>query len=62
MISKIKTLRFEKMRLYKNQNKNKHLRLFREIDIKFLILLEYFITNQIEIEIYITSLEDNSNI
>ena len=50
------------MRLYKNQNKNEHLRWFREIDIRFLNSFEYFITNQIKIEFYITSFEDELNI
>ena len=50
------------MRLYKNQNKSEHLRWFREIDIRFLNLFEYFITNQIQIKFYITFFEDDSNI
>ena len=45
IISKVKTLRFKKMRLYKSQSENEHLRWFREIDIRFLNSFEYFITN-----------------
>ena len=50
------------MRLYKNKSESEHLRWFRKIDIQFLNSFEYFITNQIKIEFYITSFEDDLNI
>ena len=50
------------MRLYKNQNESEHLRWFREIIIQFLNSLEYFITNQIKIEFFIKSFENDSNV
>ena len=59
---KTKTLRFEKMRSYKGQSENEHLHWFRDVVIRFLNSPEYFITNQIKIKFYITSLKNNPNI
>ena len=62
VISKIKTLRFKKMRLYKGQSESEHLRWFREVVIQFMNSFEYFITNQIKIEFYIKFFENDLSV
>ena len=61
VIPKVKTLRPEKIRLYKGLSEGEHLRWFRDVDIKFLVSPEYFTTDQAKIGFCMTSLKDDPN-
>ena len=60
IIFKNKSIKSKMMRVYKNQNINEHVRWFREIDIKYMMSLEYFFFNMIKIVYCMQFLEDDS--
>ena len=47
------------MRVYKNQSVDEHVRWFREIDIKYMMSLEYFSSDMIKIIYCMQFLEDD---
>ena len=52
-ILKAKTIRPERMRPYKGQSEGEHLRWFRDVDLKFILSPEYFITDKDKVIFYI---------
>ena len=60
IIFKNKSIKSEIMRVYKNQNVNEHVRWFREIDIKYMMNLEYFSFDMIKIVYCMQFLKDDS--
>ena len=59
IIFKNKSIKSDKMRLYKDLSVNEHVRWFREIDIKYMMSLEYFFINVIKIVYYMQFLKDD---
>ena len=60
IIFKNKSIKSDKMRLYKDLSVKKHVRWFREIDIKYMISFEYFFIDVIKIVYCIQFLKDDS--
>ena len=58
IIFKNKSIKSKMMRVYKDQSVNEHVRWFREIDIKYMINLEYFSFDMIKI-IYLLNCKMN---
>ena len=59
---KDKLIKLNKMRFYKDLNVNEHVRWFREIDIKYMMSLEYFFINVIKIVYCMQFLKDDSTV
>ena len=59
MIFENKSIKSKMMRVYKNQSVNEHVRWFREIDIKYMMNLEYFFFDMIKIIYCMQSLKDD---
>ena len=58
---KVKTLRLDRIYLYKSNSEEKHLRWFREVEIRFLMSPEYFIIDQAKIIYCMQFLEGDLN-
>ena len=58
---KAKTLRPDRMHFYKDISEGEHLRWFREVEIRFLMSPEYFITDQAKVIYCMQSLEGDPN-
>ena len=59
IIFKNKSIKSDKMRFYKDLNVNEHVRWFREIDIKYMMSLEYFFIDVIKIMYCMQFLKDD---
>ena len=46
---KLKIIKFEKMKIYKNQSENEHQRWFRDVKIKMMNVSKYFIIDKVKI-------------
>ena len=49
LLSKFKIIKFEKMRIYKNQSENEHQRWFRDAKIKMMSASKYFVIDKVKI-------------
>ena len=59
---KNKSIKLNKMRFYKDLNVDEHVRWFREIDIKYMMSLEYFFIDVIKIVYCMQFLKDDSTV
>ena len=59
---KNKSIKLNKMRFYKDLSVNEHVRWFREIDIKYIMSLEYFFIDMIKIVYCMQFLKDDSTV
>ena len=62
IIFKNKSIKSDKMRFYKDLNVDEHVRWFREIDIKYIMSLEYFFIDVIKIMYCMQFLKDDSTV
>ena len=62
IIFKNKSIKSDKMRFYKDLNVDEHVRWFREIDIKYIMSLEYFFIDVIKIVYCMQFLKDDSTV
>ena len=57
---KFKIIKFEKIKIYKNQSENEHQRSFRNVKIKLINASEYFVIEKVKILWNIQFLKNNS--